>query len=37
VTIRFRDAEADELVDDERTAQRIYMSSALTMEPGESY
>lgn len=35
MTIRFRPAEADELVDNERAAQRIYMGSALTMEPGE--
>jgi hypothetical protein len=35
MTIRFRAAEADELVDDERAAQRIYMGSAMTMEPGE--
>jgi hypothetical protein len=37
MTIRFRAAEADELVDDERTAQRIYIASAMTMEPGEFY
>lgn len=37
MTIRFRAAEADELVDDERAAQRIYMGSAMTMEPGEFY
>jgi hypothetical protein len=37
MTIRFRAAEADELVDDERAAQRIYIASAMTMEPGEFY
>ena len=37
MTIRFRAAEADELADDERAAQRIYMGSAMTMEPGEFY
>jgi hypothetical protein len=37
MTIRFRAAEADELVDDERAAQRIYMGSAMTMENGEFY
>jgi hypothetical protein len=37
MTIRFRAAEADELVDDERAVQRIYIASAMTMEPGEFY
>jgi hypothetical protein len=35
MTVRFRPVEANELVDDERAAQRIYMGSAMTMEPGE--
>jgi hypothetical protein len=35
MTIRFRAAEADELVDDKLSAQRIYLGSAMTMENGE--
>lgn len=36
MTIRFRPVEADELVDEQRASQqRIYMGSAMTMEPGE--
>jgi hypothetical protein len=35
MTVRFRPVETNELVDDERVAQRIYMGSAMTMEPGE--
>lgn len=35
MTVRFRPVEADELVDEQRAAQRIYMGSAMTMEPGE--
>ena len=35
MTIRFRAAEAGELVDDERAAQRICMGSAMTMDSGE--
>jgi hypothetical protein len=35
MTVRFRPVETNELVDDERAAQRIYMGSAMTMEPGE--
>jgi hypothetical protein len=37
MTIRFRAAEADELVDDKLSAQRIYLGSAMTMENGEFY
>lgn len=35
MTVRFRPVEANELVDDERAAQRIYMGSAITMEQGK--
>lgn len=36
MTVRFRPVEADEPVDEQRAAQeRIYMGSAMTMEPGE--
>ena len=35
MTVRFRPVEANELVDDERAAQRLYMGSAITMEQGK--
>jgi hypothetical protein len=35
MTVRFRPVETNELIDDERAAQRVYMSSAMTMETGE--
>ena len=35
MTIRFRAAEAEELVDDKLSAQRIYLGSTMTMENGE--
>lgn len=35
MTVCFRPVKANELVDDERAAQRIYMGSAMTMEQGE--
>lgn len=35
MTARFRPVEANELVDNERAAQRLYMGSAITMEQGK--
>ena len=35
MTVRFRPVEANELVGDERAAQRIYMGSTIIMEQGK--
>ena len=35
MTVGFRPVEANELVDDERATQRLYMGSAITMEQGK--